>query len=66
MLALGNQLLMTRILRCDLDGVKQVLQALEQEPSKSPLNLLLLQIYIFFNKRKREEKTWSKLSWAII
>ena len=34
-LALNNQLLMSRVLRCDLDGVKQIIVSLEQEPSKS-------------------------------
>lgn len=33
-LALSNQLLMSRVLRCDIDGVRQILQSLEQEPSK--------------------------------
>ncbi|XP_046667814.1 E3 ubiquitin-protein ligase UBR5 isoform X3 [Homalodisca vitripennis] len=34
-LALNNQLLMSRVLRCDIDGVRQILQSLEQEPKNS-------------------------------
>ncbi|XP_054273224.1 E3 ubiquitin-protein ligase UBR5 isoform X2 [Macrosteles quadrilineatus] len=34
-LALNTQLLMSRVLRCDLEGVRQVLQSLEQEPKSS-------------------------------
>lgn len=33
-LALNHQLLMSRVLRCDIEGVRQVLLSLEQEPSK--------------------------------
>lgn len=38
-LALEQQLLMPRILRCDLDGVRQVLMQLESEASKFSLLL---------------------------
>lgn len=38
-LAFNNQLLMSRVLRCDLEGVRQILQSLEQDTSKFSVHL---------------------------
>lgn len=47
-LALEQQLLMPRILRCDLDGVRQVLMQLESEASKFSFSFPGFSLYKLF------------------
>uniref|UniRef100_A0A1B6DHC7 HECT-type E3 ubiquitin transferase n=1 Tax=Clastoptera arizonana TaxID=38151 RepID=A0A1B6DHC7_9HEMI len=42
-MALNHQMLMSRVLRCDIEGVKQVLMSLEQDPKNNEMIQSILQ-----------------------